>query len=289
MGLHSLSTLVTIVLVCLLCCWSMPAPTAATLGARDIPGASSSLIRSWYAKATHLLHEAKTEEFENKKKEEINRIISEIKVLGASLYKEEEKLDDLRRQQYALKNKWTWFLDPETRHKVDEAKLKVNDQRRVVESIFEDISVHWRQLKPHYGVFSQMFLAELFVFLLSPILSVLDFFFSTLSLGFLLFFIILGPVAFFFSAFAFSLGVALLPFIGSILVIIWTLEFPWLVIQYNPSPLEFALVYIPFLVASGALVWPFIKRVKGEGSIRIPITQRGPQVPPTRETRAKRD
>jgi hypothetical protein len=109
--------------------------------------------------------------------------------------------------------------------------VQVNNQRRKVESLFDDISLHWRQLKPLHGVRSRMFASELLAFLLAPVLSILDFLASTFSFGLLFFFLLLGPVALFFGMFAFSLGMAMLPMIGSCLVILYTLEFPWLIIQ----------------------------------------------------------
>ena len=111
--------------------------------------------------------------------------------------------------------------------------MQVNNQRRKVESLFDDISLHWRQLKPLHGVRSRMFASELLAFLLAPVLSILDFLASTFSFGLLFFFLLLGPVALFFSMFAFSLGMAMLPMIGSCLVILYTLEFPWLIIQVH--------------------------------------------------------
>lgn len=155
--------------------------------------------------------------------------------------------------------------------------MQVNNQRRKVESLFDDISLHWRQLKPLHGVRSRMFASELLAFLLAPVLSILDFLASTFSFGLLFFFLLLGPVALFFGMFAFSLGMAMLPMIGSCLVILYTLEFPWLIIQvlavcglacavlrvcvcavlttcgrqqYNPSALEFVVAYAPFVLAT---------------------------------------
>jgi hypothetical protein len=108
---------------------------------------------------------------------------------------------------------------------------QVNNQRRKVESLFDDISLHWRQLKPLHGVRSRMFVSELLAFLLSPILSILDFVASAFSFGLLFFLLLLGPAALFFGMFAFSMGVAMLPMISSCLIVLYTLEFPWFIIQ----------------------------------------------------------
>jgi len=153
--------------------------------------------------------------------------------------------------------------------------LQINNQRRAVEALFDDISLHWRQLKPLYGVRSRVFLAELAVFLLSPIITLIELSATAFSFGLLFFLLLLGPVAWFFGMFALSLGIALLPVLGGALLVLWTLELPWMVIQvsfvarpsslslifaahsplgcpkqYNPSLLEFFAVYAPFLLAN---------------------------------------
>lgn len=218
--------------------------------------------RSWYGAATHLLP---TVGSTAEAAEEEQRLVKEVQLLASALRREERLLGRLLDERMAIKQqKWTWFLDPELRKQVDEAGLKVclavvrsdddmltsmvltltslflfaltqiNNQRRKVEALFDDISVHWRQLKPLHGVLSRMFMWELFAFLVAPILSVLDFFGSALSFGILFFFLLLGPAALFFGMFAFSLGLALLPLIGAFLVVLWTFEFPWMIIQVPP-------------------------------------------------------
>lgn len=170
--------------------------------------------------------------------------------------------------------------------------------------MFDDISVHWRQLKPLHGVMSSMFVWELFAFLISPVLSVLDFFASLLSFGLILFLLLLGPVAFFFTMFAFSLGLALLPIIGAGLVLIWTFEFPWMIIQvplrppvlllvmalpyqprslrqYNPTALEFIIAYSPFVIAT---IWLATRIARSLRPVRrwhtVSIAARAPQDEP---------
>lgn len=215
-----------------------------------------SLWRSWYGTATHLLdavHTAPTTPSASPTAKAVDsaKVVDEIKTLAHALHREEEKLVALLDNRAALKRQsWTWFLDQTIRNQVDSATLAVNNQRRKVESLFDDISVHWRQLKPLHGVRSRMFLSEFAVFLLTPILSVLDFFASAFSFGLLFFFLLLGPVALFFGMFFFSLGMAMLPMLGAGLIVLYTLEFPWFVIQYAPSPLEFVVSYTPFLLAT---------------------------------------
>ncbi len=216
--------------------------------------------RSWYNSATRLLGSSSTDELEAQKKEKAIRILSEIEVLSKELLLQEARLAELTAQRDSLKEGWTWFLDSEIRNNVDQAQLRVmcfpslldlqrigwsnhsssvviqvNDQRRIVENVFEDISVHWKQLKPLYGVFSKMFFTEVLIFLLNPILTFLDFFMSFLSLGFLFFLIIMGPAAVFLVTFAFLFGVSLLPFFGAVLIVLYSLEFPFLVLEVYTS------------------------------------------------------
>jgi len=215
---------------------------------------SGSSWKSWYRKATHLLDSMPSSSIlDPKPKQKADEITQQIRMLSKVLLKEEEKLAELIVIRDALKVGWFWFLDPQIRAAVDEATFKVNVQRRLVEALYEEIALHWKQLKPLYGVFSKMFLAELLAFLVAPILSFLELFVSAFSLGLLLFLLLLGPPAFFVSMFAFSVGVALIPILGGALLITWLIEFPWLVLQYNPSFGAFVITFSPFVLATIAL------------------------------------
>jgi hypothetical protein len=259
--LHACLTGLVLILVLFIA--ASPGPTSAVSVESTATAANSalnvttsgikSLWHSWYGKATSLLDAAQAHPSIGATAPEVKeaRVVGEIKLLAEALRREEAKLEDLLEARLIIKRQsWTWFLDPQIRAQVDTATLAVNNQRRKVESLFDDISLHWRQLKPLHGVRSRMFASELLAFLLAPVLSILDFLASTFSFGLLFFFLLLGPVALFFSMFAFSLGMAMLPMIGSCLVILYTLEFPWLIIQYNPSALEFVVAYAPFLLAT---------------------------------------
>lgn len=252
-----------LVLLLVLSIAALPGPTSAvsveatTTVADSALNATTSGIKSlwhsWYGKATSLLDAVQAHPSTGATPPEVKeaKVVGEIKLLAEALRREEAKLEDLLEARLIIKRQsWTWFLDPQIRAQVDTATLAVNNQRRKVESLFDDISLHWRQLKPLHGVRSRMFASELLAFLLAPVLSILDFLASTFSFGLLFFFLLLGPVALFFSMFAFSLGMAMLPMIGSCLVILYTLEFPWLIIQYNPSALEFVVAYAPFVLAT---------------------------------------
>ena len=77
-------------------------------------------------------------------------------ILGTRLLKEEHQLIALRRERDAQKTSLFWFFDPDARHRVEKAQMKVNDELRLIENIAEDIEFHWKQLKPLYGLYSKV-------------------------------------------------------------------------------------------------------------------------------------
>jgi len=70
-------------------------------------------------------------------------------------------------------------------------------------------------------------------------------------------------LVFFLGVFALSLGAALLPFLAGALLISWLVEFPSLVLQYNPTFLEFMVVYAPFVLATVAVAMSVGKALGG--------------------------
>jgi hypothetical protein len=236
----------------------LPQPVTTTTAAAAAGGAHNEtggvtppnrLWRSWHNAATHLLPAVETQVTTAAEE----KLVAEIVMLSNTLRREERELERLIQVRTDLKSQsGTWFLDSNIRNQVDVATLQMNNQRRKVESIFDDITIHWRRLKPLHGVVSKMFLSELLAFLLSPILTILDTVVGVVSFGLLFLFLLLGPVALFFITLALSVGLAMIPIIFSGLVILWAIEFPWMIIQYNPSGVEFILAYTPFLLV---LAW----------------------------------
>jgi len=215
----------------------------------------TTLWKSWYHRATHLLDALpkSSHHLDKEAQRQVDEITRHITLLSRQLLKEERKLEELILAQHALKSSWTWFLDPQIRAAVDAINIQINAQRRVVETIFDEITFLWRQLKPYYGIYSKMFLAELAIFLATPFISFIEFFAYIFSFGLLLFLLVLGPPAFFLGVFALSMGAALLPFLAGALLISWLVEFPSLILQYNPSFLEFMVAYAPFVLATVAM------------------------------------
>jgi len=228
----------------------------------------TTLWKSWYHRATHLLDSMpSSSHLDEEAQRKVDEITHQITRLSKQLLKEERKLEALIIAQNMLKSGWTWFLDPQMRTAVEETNLKVNAQRRVVETVFDDITFLWRQLKPYYGIFSKMFLSELAIFLVMPFVTFVEFFAYVFSFGLLLFLLVLGPPAFFLSMFALSMGAALLPFLAGALLISWLIEFPSLILQYNPTFPEFVVAYAPFVLATVA-VGMFVGKALGGPEVR---------------------
>ncbi|KAL6076426.1 hypothetical protein QOT17_002966 [Balamuthia mandrillaris] len=246
----------------------------------------------WHEKSTHLLEHAEDEptDVQLSTKEKVAQIKAEIKNLSQVLHEQQGQLWEIQAQQDAIKaQSFFWFNDPELRHQVDLLQLQVNDQLRLVENTFDDIAVHWRQLKPLYGVFSKMFLFEFIHFMLDPFFLIFNFIFSTFGLGFILTFILWGPIAITLFYLLFQFGVQVLPYVLFVgLQVYWAFNLPFLLLQYGPSWTQFLAVYVPFLAVVYLVSWGggirqlarLVRAVLGRGR-----SARGVVVPPPASTR----
>jgi len=230
------------------------AKTAAGGGGATKPAAGGSVGEGLYSKykaAVHLLESAvEIHHFTPEKKKQAEQIQAEIRELIEQLVFEEQVLEKVKEKLAAAKNHWFWFFDRRLREEVDRIQLEINDQVRIMDNIVDDIKVHWRRLKPLYGVFSKMFLIDLFDFI--PLAGQLS---LSLLRAFLIFdvvaLIIFGPIAFFFVYLWISLGLRFLLLILSMVLLASALyhvfHLPFVIIEYDPSALEFAAVYVPFV------------------------------------------
>jgi len=183
---------------------------------------------------------------ENKLK--IEKLKTEIYALRMRMLDEEAILLNLINKKNQLKNTWNWFFNSTARASVDQIQLQINDQIRVIDNTSDDIQVHWRLIKPLYGLYSKLFLNDMFGFI--PLLvATFSEFLSTLLIMDLLSLIMFGPIALFFISFWFTLGIRSFLYIWSaialIIAIYWTFQLPSIIIQYNPSIWEFLAIYIP--------------------------------------------
>jgi len=181
--------------------------------------------------------------------------------LSDKLGEEELSLRPLERSRDELRHGLFWLFDPEVRHQVDEAQLTVNDHLRVVDHLVEEIELHWKQLKPLYGVWSKMFLVEMLSFIPRTMLAITSTLMASLSFG-LMSFIIFGPLSYFFILFWWAFGLSLLPFALFAITLYWVLYIPFIMIQYGPSLLEFLVLYVPIVGLYALGVKHFAQRIR---------------------------
>jgi len=218
----------------------------AVLGASAV---STDLILPTRHADTHkaLIEEVKPEEHHNKTQAAaIASIKTSIHNHLVSLYKEEERLIHLMRERDGLKKGW-WFFHADQRHVVEEAQIKVNNQRREIEKQLDHIELEWRHLKPYYGIYSKLFVSELTVRLIRWISTVIDSFFALFALELMMLLIVSGPLALFFSMLWFASGwsllITMLKLSLIVLTVYWIFSLPSIMIQYQPTITEFGLVY----------------------------------------------
>jgi len=192
-----------------------------------------------------------------------------LELLYSRLAEEESKLYDLVMRRDNLKQGF-WWLDASRKESVRQFQLSINDQTRVIENLLDDIETEWVIIKPHHGVFSQLFLyeilwfvPELVTFVWESVMTLL--FFDILSVLFL------GPLAFFFVSAWFQLGRELLPLgasLGSsLLTAYWLVQLPFLLRVYGASVTEFAIVYTPFTLLFVAATRWLVRTLRGSESI----------------------
>jgi len=202
----------------------------------------------WSSMKSNLFDELHHLPEENKFK--IEKLKTEIYSMRLKMLEEEATLVNLINNKNQFKNTWNWFFNSTSRASVDQIQLQINDQIRVIDNIIDDIQVHWRQIKPLYGLYSKLFLKDMFGFI--PLLvGTFSEFLSTILIMDLLSVIMFGPIALFFISFWFTLGIKSLLYLCSALALMisfyWTFQLPAIIIQYNPSIWEFLAIYIPVI------------------------------------------
>jgi hypothetical protein len=113
----------------------------------------------------------------------------------------------------------------------------------VVESVYEEISTLFGQVKPLYSIWSKLFWVDVAV----TTVSVFDHLF-TLALPFLGFtlvsFLVLGPVFVALLGVWSSFGVFVIPLFALALAVYALIKFPFIAVEYNPGFGEFLGVYL---------------------------------------------
>lgn len=226
----------------------------------------SSQAEGWvhFAKHSHseaILADAIEHGMQGAAKAQVEEGLRTIRKLADELRDEEIKLQGLIVARETFKTGWFWFFDNKVVLRLDEAQLTINDQERIVENKFEDILFHWKQLKPLFGVRSAVFFSEVFTSFFSfiPMIFRSLFGFAEFTLISFLFF---GPIVFATWALFTSIGLRLIPIVLSVYWITWVARLPFLIIQYNPTPLEFGLIYGFAVLIATASTWLVLRPLR---------------------------
>lgn len=188
---------------------------------------------------------------------EVTKLRGQILDLEQQLFYDAKELVKVEAERDDLKQGFWWFVHPQLQLAVAEAQLKVSDQHRLVHNVMEDIQFHFLEIKPFFGLRSKMFAVDLAMSwgrVCSSLIGVLfPPFPLTFSLATILF---LGPLSLLGLALMFfELGWLMLPFVACGLILHWaSAPLPLLLIQYAPSPTEFALTYVLCVGSAVALL-----------------------------------
>ena len=139
---------------------------------------------------------------------------------------------------------------------VDEVQMRINDQRRIILNEIEDLQLLRKRLKRHQGIFSKAFVRDLGVSILE-IITRLHVLFPPFGFS-LLTFLLLGPAVAAGMLLFVNLGMTLLPLFTCTSLVLWLMNFPTVLLQYDPTILQFLLCYIGSSVAVVSLVYSII-------------------------------
>lgn len=212
-------------------------------------------------------------------KQAVQETIRQIEVLSQGLFKEEVELLGLKTSRRKLVQGlgWNWWFKTHDRLKVAETDLKIRDHERIVENIREDVDLHWKQLKPYFGVYSELFVYELVSFFPYAGIVLLEMTHAVLELG-LIALIIGGPalvililaISSFFGTLSFLFFGAPV-FVASFL---WIAHLPFVIIEYGPSFLDFFAVYIPSVFVFGSIALMALRLTRRKFDLQAEFTPR---------------
>eukprot|EP00163_Fabomonas_tropica_P025960 TRINITY_DN459_c0_g1_i2.p1 TRINITY_DN459_c0_g1~~TRINITY_DN459_c0_g1_i2.p1 ORF type:complete len:281 (-),score=65.18 TRINITY_DN459_c0_g1_i2:108-950(-) len=265
MKYHS-TFLVAVTLACLLLSCTVPAQAKVTgeseKARKPTPNTSSRIrakLGSFHDQVTHLLehigiHDHHDEASRQLIKEYRAKIHDDVDLL----VREEGKLFALRAEKDAVRRRGglLWYFDTKTRNQVEEIQLKINAVTRTIHGIRDDIQHAYKKVKPAFGVLSKVFLYDVlsfFPFLSGTILELVE---SLISFG-LLAFIFGGPLMFWLihiviSAFGSWTFLFIIP--GFFTSLYWVFHIPFIIMEYDPTLAEFALVYVPVTLIFGKIL-----------------------------------
>lgn len=173
--------------------------------------------------------------------ETVEMIQEQMKQLEAHITTEVDTLTKLYHERDLVMNTFTWFLDLEKQLKVHEAQMKINDQIRIIQQESESLHLMHKHLKPLRGIVSWDFAKDVGFSLLKAVARLHVLFppvgFSLLSL------LLLGPAIAALVVVFLSIGMSLLPVFLGFSLMLWLVHFPYVLLQYNPTWLQFGFSY----------------------------------------------
>jgi len=190
------------------------------------------------------------------KQDKLQTQIIEILAIVDRLKIEEKVLSDLFRERERFKSQsgFFWSFNPDTRRLVDNLQLHINDQLRKIQNLLGDANIHWRYVKSLEGVFSKMFLYELLFSVIDVFGAISSIFLNVFTMG-ALGLLILGPIAILLILSVLTFGPILLSVMFYLAEIYWVLHLPSTILQYDPSLLEFCMVYFPIVGSLYFMTW----------------------------------
>jgi len=190
------------------------------------------------------------------KKDKLQTQTFEILAISDRLKHEEKLLTDIFRERENIKSQsgFFWSFNPEIRRQVEYLQLQINDQLRKIQNLLEDANIHWKYVKSLEGLFSKMFLYELGSSIFDVFGAVTAIFLNVFTMG-ALGLLILGPIAIVLTLSFLTFGPLLLSVMLYLAEIYWVLHLPSIMLQYDPTFVEFCLVYFPIVGLLYYMTW----------------------------------
>jgi hypothetical protein len=174
---------------------------------------------------------------------------SRIRTLVDQLGREETKANELYNLRAKVKNDagWLWYFYGESRLKVDEINTLIRDTERSMESVEDDIHHMLNEVKPYIGVFSRMFIRDVFSIVPSAFRVLAEGVASVAGFG-LFSLLVGGPTV---AALIYGLVISFGPQLTRLLagvpafgIASWSLlKLPSMIIEYGPNIPTFLVLY----------------------------------------------
>lgn len=203
-------------------------------------------------------------------KDAVEDSVSKIAMLAEQLKEEEARIDNLHLQRKALA--WEhpmWMFDKELSRKHRQLTFELKSDDRHLVSLQEEVHMHMEDIKAVVGIYSWLFLVDLGLVVMTPLIDTFQFILNTVYSSLLLFAFVFVPVLFAMLLFFLELRRAIVPLYLIVHCGMVALELPGMVLKYNPQPWEFALILIPSVQFLVFLASRFVPTPSKGGSSKI--------------------